>query len=729
VAPANLPTSPPEPDLPDPAPAPDDVPARDDSQELIESQQPAPLAEEALAFEPPLPEAAFVPRPASDGLPPMVRAVRALGLLFLEGMSLGLALWSLRVRDKLPPYVASNELTKRGRSFLLGNMGGGALLACLIAIVILLVCWRRKRAAAGVDLISRLAWRGAPLIVAGLIPPLFQYRLWVDRDLTFLAQTTVVVMGLQALVRAALKTPPVWNPTLGERIRRWRWVARLSPRLAKVRRALPWVIVIGGIVGYAAFFSYSTVRAHRALHTMSFDLGLEENVVWNSLHLSKPAFKSSPFAGPTGSHVGNHFTPLSYLIALPYAIYQHAETLLILQALIMALAAWPLFLFARRHVGNGAAAVLAAAYLCYAPLHGSGLYDFHYPPLGPFFLWMTLYALDARRNILAGVFLVLTLTVREDVSAGIAVIGAMLVITGMRPRAGLIVGLIGAAYFVTVKFIVMPKLAKGSESFLYAYQGLLPSGESGFGGVMKTVLGNPAFTLTSLLEREKLTYLLHIMTPLAFFALRRPIGILFCLPGFLFTLLSTSYPPFIQTSFQYTAHWTSYLFIACVLNLVWVTRTPDANATSTRPRRIAWQVAILFGILATTSQYGAFIQQEYVKGGFGYYSFKVTPQDRERYKSLRELIKMVPPRAKIVASENLVPHVSNRPDAYTLRSGLYDAEYLLFEAPRHGEEGSNIRNAFLAGDFGVVAFKDPFVLAKKGHSKALNESLRSRIGY
>jgi uncharacterized membrane protein len=362
-------------------------------------------------------------------------------------------------------------------------------------------------------------------------------------------------------------------------------------------------------------------------------------------------------------------------------------------------------------------------------LHGSGLYDFHYLPLGPFFLWMTVYALDARRNVMAAIFVVLTLSVREDVAAGLAIVGGLFLLTGLRPRAGLLVGAIGATYFVLIKLIIMPHALKGSAAFLFMFQGLLPAGDSSFGGVLKTVFGNPVFTMTSLLERDKLVYLLQILTPLAFFPLRRPIGLLCCLPGFFFTLLSTGYAPLIQTSFQYTANWTSYLFLACVVNLVWVTRMPDPASPSTRPRRVAWMVAIAAGIILTTSQYGAFVQQEYVRGGFGYYHFKVTPTDAVRRKALYELIKMVPPRAKIVASENIVPQVSNRPDAYTLRMGLYDAEYLLFEAPRSGEEGTFIRNAFASGEFGVVAFKDPFVLAKKGYSRTLNESLRYRIGY
>jgi uncharacterized membrane protein len=725
------------PNHPPPEPVAPDTPAADAPIDLAPAApEMAPLPEPPPAAPPPSdpeppPPAAPPPAhaPAAGPSTPLVRLARAYGLLFFEGLSVGLGLWNLRVRDKLPPYVAINDLGKRGRTFLLGNMATAAALACLAATVILFWSWRRKRAAAGVDLVDRLAWRGAPLVVSGFLPTLLQWRLWVDRELTFLSLATLFVLGLQALVRASLATPPVFSPTLGERLRRRRFVQRLERLWARVRRPAPWVVVFGAMAGYATFFAVKTVQAHRALYTMSLDLGLEENLIWNALHFARPLLKSSPFGGPTASHFGYHFTPIAWLLALPYALYQHAETLLVLQAILMALGALPLFLFARRHIGDGAATLLAVAYLCYPPLHGSGLYDFHYLPLGPFFLWMTLYALDARRNKLAVVFVILTLAVREDVAAGLAIIGGLLLLTGLRPRAGLVVGAIGGAYFVLIKLIIMPHALKGSGAFLYMFQGLLPPGEESFGGVLKTVFGNPVFTMTSLLERDKLVYLLQILTPLAFLPLRRPIGLLCCLPGFFFTLLSTGYAPLIQTSFQYTANWTSYLFLACVVNLVWVSRTPDPTAPSTRPRRIAWLVALAAGIVVTTSQYGAFVQQEYVKGGFGYYHFHTTPQDRKRLESLEALIKMVPPRAKIVASENIVPHVSNRPDAYTLRMGLFDAEYLLFETPRGGEEGTFIRNAFQSGEFGVVAFKDPFVLAKRGYSRALNDSLRYRIGY
>jgi hypothetical protein len=135
------------------------------------------------------------------------------------------------------------------------------------------------------------------------------------------------------------------------------------------------------------------------------------------------------------------------------------------------------------------------------------------------------------------------------------------------------------------------------------------------------------------------------------------------------------------------------------------------------------------GILVTTVRFGAFVQQENVRGGFGLYRFQTTDSDRRRHDALYQLIAMVPPKAKIVSSENIVPHVSSRPDAYTLRTGLFDAEYLLFEFPVRGDEANFVREALANDAFGVVAIREPFALVRRGHATAENAALRARLGF
>jgi uncharacterized membrane protein len=366
-------------------------------------------------------------------------------------------------------------------------------------------------------------------------------------------------------------------------------------------------------------------------------------------------------------------------------------------------------------------------YLLYPPLHGSNLYDFHYPPLAPFFLWFTFYFVLARRTVLTIIFAIVTLSVREDVSIGLVVFGLFLMVTNRRARAGLLLAAVGAAYFVAMKLVIMPLQRGGHEAFIHQYAGLVPDGSHGFSGVMKSVIGNPVFTLGVLLDRDKLVYLLEILLPLAFFPLRRPIGLLCCVPGFLFTLLSTGYRPLYQISFQYTAHWTAYLFIALIANLAWLDREAARRGPAGAAWKRAWIVAISLGVLVTSYQLGAILQHNATRGGFGVYHFGTTSEDVERRRTLRELIAMVPKTAKIVSSETIVPQVSNRAFSYTLRMGIADADYLLFNIPPGGDERTKVLEVLPNGTFGVVAERGQFVLAKRGHPTDLNAGVLSRI--
>jgi len=274
--------------------------------------------------------------------------------------------------------------------------------------------------------------------------------------------------------------------------------------------------------------------------------------------------------------------------------------------------------------------------------------------------------------------------------------------------------------------VIMPLQRGGQEAFIHQYAGLIPEGGKGFGGVMKTVLGNPVFTLGVLLERDKLIYMLEIFLPLAFFPLRRAIGILCCVPGFLFTLLSTGYRPLYQISFQYTAHWTAYLFIAVIANLAWVGREATRRGRAGRAWQRAWVVAMTLAVVTTSYQLGALLQHNAARGGFGIYHFGTMPEDVERRRTLYELLAMVPAKAKIVSSENIVPQTSNRAFAYTLRMGIADADYLLFSVPVGGDERNKIMEVLPDGTFGVVAERGQYVLAKRGHPTDLNAAVIAR---
>jgi uncharacterized membrane protein len=667
---------------------------------------------------------------------------RGAGLLGFVGGALGLGAGILARVSDMPGYLTQNRIEAPNRFRLLLSVALGSLAVLGAAGLAVWTSARglspEKADARGRDRRSRrfeeLGRRVAPLAIAGFLPALFQWQAWRDHDVDFLVLVAAVAAVAGGLVRLALGAPPLFGvgfEELGRRLQQALWRARLRPQ----RLALP-IVVLGG-AGYATFFAFFTIRYHHNLHSTSFDLALEENILWNILHGFK-FFRSSPFSGSSGSHFGNHATFFSYLIAPIYAIYQHAETLLVIQAILMGAAAVPLFFFARRNLGAWMACAIAIAYLLYPPLHGAALYDFHYLPLGPVFLWSSLYCLEARRDRWALLFILLTISVREDVAVGLGIVGAYLVVSGRRPMAGLLVGALGAGTFVLLKLIVMPRFA-GHDSFVYMYSGLLPTGESTFGGVLKTVASNPAFTFASLLERDKLIYVLQLFVPLAFLPFVRPLGLLFVTTGILFTLLSTGYAPLIQTSFQYTTHWTSYLFIGLVATFSWLRRadaltdtplsTGSAPAATPIVRRhwLAGVTALACAILPTTYQYGAILQQHTVRGGFGVYDFDTTPDELAQRTQLAELLRMLPRTATVAGSENLVPQFSNRAEAYTLRTGNFGAEYLLFTLPLRSDERPYVFDPVKNGEYGLVAMSGPFALARRGHSTALNVAVIPRM--
>ncbi len=181
-------------------------------------------------------------------------------------------------------------------------------------------------------------------------------------------------------------------------------------------------------------------------------------------------------------------------------------------------------------------------------------------------------------------------------------------------------------------------------------------------------------------------------------------------------------------SFQYTAYWSAQLFPVALVNLRWINQTSECSPSYDKAWRWSWLAAFGLGTLAMSHQYGALLQQNTAWGGFGPYHFETDAADLTRRVSLRKLLNLVPPMAKISATENVVPQLSNRPNAYTLRLSIYDADYVLFRLPAGQFERENVLEVLQSRKFGVLRESGEFVLAKRGFSTADNLRIIARLG-
>ena len=132
------------------------------------------------------------------------------------------------------------------------------------------------------------------------------------------------------------------------------------------------MVAFGGTLFSFQYLRYRTFKAH--VH----DLGLITQSLWSTLQ-GEPFHNSiNPTIGYSANYLGNHFSPGLALWVPFFALAPSPVTLLALQALGLALGAWPLWLLLRDELPAGAALALVATYLLQPALWFAGLYDFHH---------------------------------------------------------------------------------------------------------------------------------------------------------------------------------------------------------------------------------------------------------------------------------------------------------------------------------------------------------------
>ncbi|MFF8291101.1 DUF2079 domain-containing protein [Streptomyces sp. NPDC016309] len=237
------------------------------------------------------------------------------------------------------------------------------------------------------------------------------------------------------------------------------------------------------LLALALFTAYATlsVLRYRRLGTRSWDLGIFEQAIRGYAHLQAPV---ADLKGPGANVLGDHFSPVTALLAPAYRLFPTPVTLLVAQAALFALAAVPVTRAATRLLGRGGGTATGIAYGLSWGIQQAVDFDFHEICFAVPLIAFSLEAVLARRWRAALLLAAPLVLVKEDL--GLTLTATALVVAWrahrQAPRTALYaigVAVLGAAATLLTLTTVIPAF---STTGGYDYWTKVEGGPSPFSG-------------------------------------------------------------------------------------------------------------------------------------------------------------------------------------------------------------------------------------------------------
>ncbi|MFI6008501.1 DUF2079 domain-containing protein [Streptomyces sp. NPDC051243] len=318
----------------------------------------------------------------------------------------------------------------------------------------------------------------------------------------------------------------------------------------------PWLLAAVLFVGYAVV----SVGRYRHLGQRSWDLGIFEQVIRSYAHLQAPV---ADLKAPGFNILGDHFSPVTALLAPLYRVFPSPVTLLVAQAALFALSAVPVTRAAARLLGRPRGLAIGVSYGLSWGLQQAVDFDFHEICFAVPLIAFSLEALLARRHRAALLWALPLVLVKEDLGmtlAAIALVVALRARQGGSPRAAryaIGVAVLGVVAVAVTLLVVIPSF---NSAGTYDYWNKVD--DSGGGGPFDGL-------------DTKLRTLGWLLIPTAgLLALRSPI-LLVALPTLGWRFVS-SYPEYWGTDWHYSAVLMPVVTLALVDALDSARRSPRA---------------------------------------------------------------------------------------------------------------------------------------------------------
>lgn len=476
-----------------------------------------------------------------------------------------------------------------------------------------------------------------------------------------------------------------------------------------------------GVAVYLVAFAALIMGKHYSFHTGAIDLGIFEQTLWGLAH------GKIVFSTVVGDYLfANHSFFILFPIVLLYWIWSSPVMLMLLQTVILALGALPVYWLAKSKLEHEhLAASFALAYLLYPALQYMNLADFHPEVLATPLALFAIYFFEKNKWISFISLTVVALAAKENIALAIAPFGLYIAALRKRIRLGLLIFLGSVALLAFNLYVFMPHFAGGS----FAIRGY--GSESSLPELIMGILKDPLTTLGQILQLQKIAYIALLLLPLGLgiTALAAPEILLIASPALLSNLLSSA-PQRSSIFFQYNDIIVPFIFYAAIIGMKRIMAYKHLKNFRENLANSAATLLAVSGILSTI-----------LIGPIAYMNFEEVNPFAEHAGTGRELLLMIPKDASVSATNNAAAHLSAREIIYVFPNPFHKAwyltdrnigevDYVLIDLVP-GREGIYTEEEFTSyiteilgnKDYGLIAMKNSWMLLKKGadYGKGLSE--------
>ncbi|EKE14593.1 MAG: hypothetical protein ACD_12C00403G0002 [uncultured bacterium] len=301
------------------------------------------------------------------------------------------------------------------------------------------------------------------------------------------------------------------------------------------------IILVLLILVYITFFSFLSIVRHNSLYSGYYDLGIMDQTVYNT-YKGRILDLTNPEGLNNFKRMAIHNDIVLALLAPFYNIFSGPETLLVLQTIIVALGAIPIYLLSKlilksKYLG----VILGFVYLMYPPLQRANLFDFHSVMLAVTFLLFMFYFFYVKKYWLSLAFFVLSIFSKEQIPLTTGVFAFFMALSAYRNNDRRKLFFSGVIFFASILWFAMSiwliiPYFRGSQHFALSRYKTLGVGPT---EIIKNFLIKPGAYFNFIFNSVNLNYLFLLLSPLAFVSLFSPIYLLMALPEFMINFLST----------------------------------------------------------------------------------------------------------------------------------------------------------------------------------------------